>query len=302
MHDLSVPCVHYGPNAAEFRGIRLPRRPGRRNPPRGPVWRRDRAPDRLDRHARSPSVGRHRARPGRRFRRPPAGGAGPRLPRSGGQFHPGRAPARRPAHRGLRPARLSGLPPRPTAQHARSTATSTTCWRSSTGGPRWWSDTATEGTSPSGPRSAPVWARGSSRWWPTSRRCPGWASGPAVPPVPPPCGRSATGGTGRAGATRRGHGAEAERFFRRMVGDAAWERLSEAAKEDRRADGPALEAELAAIRITDQPFDVTALAVPATFGPVTVRPRATGTPWPGWPSMSRAPSGWRSQGPRTGPT
>ncbi len=61
-------------------------------------------------------------------------------------------------------------------------------------------------------------------------------------------------------------GAEAERFFRRMVGDAAWERLSEAAKADRRADGPALEAELSAIRVTDQPFDVTALAVPATFG------------------------------------
>lgn len=61
-------------------------------------------------------------------------------------------------------------------------------------------------------------------------------------------------------------GAEAERFFRRMVGDAAWDRMSDAAKEERRADGPALEAELAAIRITEAPFDVRALAVPATFG------------------------------------
>jgi len=61
-------------------------------------------------------------------------------------------------------------------------------------------------------------------------------------------------------------GAAAERFFRRMVGDAAWDRLPEAAKDERRADGPALEAELTAIRLPHEPFDVTAIAVPATFG------------------------------------
>ncbi|MGD0313282.1 MAG: alpha/beta hydrolase [Acidimicrobiales bacterium] len=60
--------------------------------------------------------------------------------------------------------------------------------------------------------------------------------------------------------------AAAERFFRRMVGDSAWDRLSQPAKAERRADGPALEAELADIRRSDAPFDVTALAVPATFG------------------------------------
>jgi pimeloyl-ACP methyl ester carboxylesterase len=60
--------------------------------------------------------------------------------------------------------------------------------------------------------------------------------------------------------------AAAERFFRRMVGDAAWERLPEAAKDERRADGPALEAELTAIRLPRAPFDVTTLAVPSTFG------------------------------------
>ena len=60
--------------------------------------------------------------------------------------------------------------------------------------------------------------------------------------------------------------AAAERFFRRMVGDSAWERLSEPAKDERRADGPALEAELADIRRSEAPFDVTALTVPATFG------------------------------------
>jgi pimeloyl-ACP methyl ester carboxylesterase len=59
---------------------------------------------------------------------------------------------------------------------------------------------------------------------------------------------------------------EAEGFFRRMVGDDAWERLSETAKQERRADGPALVAELAAVRTSEPPFDVTGLAVPATFG------------------------------------
>jgi pimeloyl-ACP methyl ester carboxylesterase len=60
--------------------------------------------------------------------------------------------------------------------------------------------------------------------------------------------------------------AAAEQFFRRMVGDAAWERLSEPARAARRADGPALAAELRAIRLAEAPFDVTALRVPATFG------------------------------------
>lgn len=58
----------------------------------------------------------------------------------------------------------------------------------------------------------------------------------------------------------------AERFFRRMVGDSAWERLPEAGRRARRADGPALAAELRAIRLVDPPFDVTALGLPATFG------------------------------------
>lgn len=55
--------------------------------------------------------------------------------------------------------------------------------------------------------------------------------------------------------------AEAERFFRRMVGDAAWERLGEDQRQGRRADGPALLADLRAIR-RGVPFDVTALSVP----------------------------------------
>jgi pimeloyl-ACP methyl ester carboxylesterase len=59
--------------------------------------------------------------------------------------------------------------------------------------------------------------------------------------------------------------AAAERFFRRMVGDTAWERLSEDAKRSRLADGPALAAELRAIRLADPPFDVTSLTVPSLF-------------------------------------
>ena len=58
----------------------------------------------------------------------------------------------------------------------------------------------------------------------------------------------------------------AENFFRRMVGDSAWDRLPEATKEARRADGAALAAEMSAIRVTDAPFDVAALTVPSVFG------------------------------------
>ncbi len=64
---------------------------------------------------------------------------------------------------------------------------------------------------------------------------------------------------------------EAERFFRRMVGDAAWERLGDQERAARRADGPALLADLRGIRLP-APFDVTALTVPtvvASGGPAS---------------------------------
>jgi pimeloyl-ACP methyl ester carboxylesterase len=67
-------------------------------------------------------------------------------------------------------------------------------------------------------------------------------------------------------------GGEAERFFRRMMGDAAWARLPEPGRTSRLADGPALVSDLAAIR-GPAPFDVTALAVPALVacgGPATM--------------------------------
>jgi pimeloyl-ACP methyl ester carboxylesterase len=91
-----------------------------------------------------------------------------------------------------------------------------------------------------------------------------WATRPPGPqhePSPSRPGRAPVDALDRQDAA-----AAAERFFRRMVGDSAWDRLSEPAKAERRADGPALEAELADIRRSEAPFDVTALAVPATFG------------------------------------
>ena len=60
-------------------------------------------------------------------------------------------------------------------------------------------------------------------------------------------------------------GQEAERFFHRMVGESVWERLPEEARAMRRADGPALVADLVGIR-GSAPFDPTALTVPALFG------------------------------------
>jgi len=60
-------------------------------------------------------------------------------------------------------------------------------------------------------------------------------------------------------------GSFAEGFFRRMVGDAAWERLPEATRGERRADGPALVAELLAIRVDAPPFDIERLTVPAVL-------------------------------------
>jgi pimeloyl-ACP methyl ester carboxylesterase len=61
-------------------------------------------------------------------------------------------------------------------------------------------------------------------------------------------------------------GEEAERFFNRMVGDGAWGRLTEEGRSQRRADGPALVADMRSMRTEGPPFDVTALDVPSVFG------------------------------------
>jgi pimeloyl-ACP methyl ester carboxylesterase len=58
---------------------------------------------------------------------------------------------------------------------------------------------------------------------------------------------------------------EAERFFRRMVSDASWERLSEKEKQSRHADGLGLISDLTAIRTKVVPYDVSKLQKPATY-------------------------------------
>lgn len=59
--------------------------------------------------------------------------------------------------------------------------------------------------------------------------------------------------------------AYAEAFFRRMVGDDAWKHLSEEGRAERIADGPALVAELSAIRVDEPLFDIGQLVVPAVL-------------------------------------
>lgn len=57
---------------------------------------------------------------------------------------------------------------------------------------------------------------------------------------------------------------EVERFFRRVVSDHAWERLSEQQRESRRLDGPALLSDLQTVR-GDAPFRLGDLRAPAVY-------------------------------------
>jgi len=99
------------------------------------------------------------------------------------------------------------------------------------------------------------------------------AIGVFEPPMPWLGFRRDGGGAGGDGGAARpwpaideDAGVEVERFFSRMVGASAWAHLSEAGRESRRADGPALVADLRSFRSEVPPFDVTALEVPAVFG------------------------------------
>lgn len=89
--------------------------------------------------------------------------------------------------------------------------------------------------------------------------------GPRMDPRPRPGDGPGAGAIPQPWPAIDDPGAEVERFFRRMVGDDAWDRLSEAARASRRADGPALVADLRDIR-SPAPFDVTRLVLPAVFG------------------------------------
>jgi pimeloyl-ACP methyl ester carboxylesterase len=59
--------------------------------------------------------------------------------------------------------------------------------------------------------------------------------------------------------------AEAERFFRRIVSDGAWARLSESEKDSRRRDGPALISDLSSLRSGALALDIAGLVVPTTY-------------------------------------
>jgi pimeloyl-ACP methyl ester carboxylesterase len=58
---------------------------------------------------------------------------------------------------------------------------------------------------------------------------------------------------------------EVERFFRRMVSNRAWERLSEREQQSRRLDGPALLSDLRGLHEGETPFDISQLKVPTTY-------------------------------------
>jgi pimeloyl-ACP methyl ester carboxylesterase len=58
---------------------------------------------------------------------------------------------------------------------------------------------------------------------------------------------------------------EAERFFRRIVSDRAWERLGEPQRESRRLDGATLLNDLRTVRSEKSPFDLSTLKVPSTY-------------------------------------
>jgi pimeloyl-ACP methyl ester carboxylesterase len=58
---------------------------------------------------------------------------------------------------------------------------------------------------------------------------------------------------------------EAEMFFRRIVSDAAWERLSDLERDSRRRDGPALTSDLSSLRDGKIALDLTQLRVPTTY-------------------------------------
>jgi len=78
---------------------------------------------------------------------------------------------------------------------------------------------------------------------------------------------SSAGGRAVERSASEGPAAAAEDFMRRMIGNERWERLPPSTKEARRAEGPALLAELVAMRSLDEPpYDLAAIAQPIVSG------------------------------------
>jgi pimeloyl-ACP methyl ester carboxylesterase len=76
---------------------------------------------------------------------------------------------------------------------------------------------------------------------------------------------SSAGGAARAVATAEGPDAAAERFMRRLIGEERWEGLPSGTRAQRRAEGPALLADLDAMR-DGPPFDPRQVHAPAVVG------------------------------------
>jgi pimeloyl-ACP methyl ester carboxylesterase len=70
---------------------------------------------------------------------------------------------------------------------------------------------------------------------------------------------------GAAAVEAGGPEAAAEAFMRRMIGEERWRRLPAHTQEARRAEGPAVQAELASIR-SEAPFDLADVRVPVVVG------------------------------------
>lgn len=76
---------------------------------------------------------------------------------------------------------------------------------------------------------------------------------------------ASAGGVAMAVVDEVGPEEAAERFMRRMIGDERWERLPARTRAERRAEGPALLAELATIR-SGAPYEPADLTVPVLAG------------------------------------
>lgn len=87
------------------------------------------------------------------------------------------------------------------------------------------------------------------------------------PPMPwlPEWPDDTSGGVAVQVGEAAGAEAAAEAFFRRIVGDATWDALPAATKQARRAEGPAVLADLRSV-LGDAPFDVRRVTVPVVVG------------------------------------
>ena len=251
MHDLKGRCVHPWPKRPRILGL-FDASAGTSgapapyvHPPQRPVWRRSGVTDNLRRkcprwpNSPSPSTCPRAHRPPSRWSSSSTGrSTAPPVSDGSSVVSVTCTPwSTTAAGTTAREERSPSTPP--------STGTSTTSSASSTDAPPPWSGTATGAPWPSEPRSGagptdPYAASAS-----TSRRCRGWICGPPVRAA----ARTAPTKSRPDPAERDARAAE--RFFRRMVGDGAWDRLPDKDKAARRADGAALSAELDAIRISE---------------------------------------------------